>query len=207
MLLVMLVPFRCPAARKLNVLRGLGMTIAFSLLFLLLTRGTAGAAALGSVLSEYRAASGAETVFPYVHRHTVEMKPLDLLPKNAGKGLAYLKGSTDSALNRAGGLVPCLLAAAGVPLAVFSAVRNRKKDPDGSGHPDLIPALTEAGMLLPWLAVGLKLTLDWRRCAEILVLPLSLLAREEPHVGSLHKIPLVHLCSCQSCRQIQAHGK
>ena len=176
MLLVMLVPFRCPASRRMKVLRGLGMTIAFSLLFLLLTRGTAGVAALGSVLLEYRAAAGADTVFPYVHRHTVEMKPLDLLPKNAGKGLAYLKGGTDSALNRAGGLGPCLMAAAGVPLAVFSAVRNRKKEPDGTGRPDLIPALTEAGMLLPWLAVGLKLTLDWRRCAEILVLPLSLLA-------------------------------
>ena len=177
-LLILLVPFRCTAARRLKALRGLGMTLGFALAFLFLTRGTAGIAAIPAVFSEYRAVTGEGSVFPYVHLYTVEMKPLSLLPDAAGKGPAvFLAGGTDSVLNRAGGLIPCLAAAAGIPLAVMAAVKKGNgSEPAENRNTGLIPSLTEAGMLLLWLAVGLKLTLDWRRCAEIMVLPLSLLA-------------------------------
>ena len=175
-LLILLVPFRCRAARRMKALRGFGLVIGFSLLFLLLCRGTSGLAALGSVLTEYGAVTGADPGFPYVHRYTVEMQPLAALP-DPGKGLqAFLTGGTDSLLNRMGGLIPCLLAAASLPLALVSAAGKRRNTAPESLGESIIPVLAEAGMLLPWLAAGLKLSLDWRRCAEIAVLPLALMA-------------------------------
>ena len=177
---ILLLFVRSAWGRRLAALRGFGMTAGFSLLFLFLFRSSTGVKALGDVFAIFQSVSGtgSSSAFPFTHQYTQEMLPLAGLPDVSADGvLSLLQGGTGSVLSMAGGLIPCLMAALWLPLGILACKKtDRHETPADGRRADPVPFAAEAGILLLWLAAGVKLALGSRRFAEIVVLPLPLLA-------------------------------
>ena len=165
---VLLYPFRYSWKRRLAALRGYVLAIGAALALVFLFRGLPGIRALGGILSVFGFVSASSNSFPFVHQFTAEMQPLSPL---SGSFAALLRGSADSLVNQLGGLLPLLLAAGALVLALIP----QKKRPEGP-HGEIISSLLEGGMLLLWLGAGIKLALPRQRFMEIAVLPLAVLA-------------------------------
>ena len=175
-LLVAAFAFHCPWRRRLLVVRGWLFSVLPALLFIWIFRGVPGLESLAEVISTFRSVGGLTSAFPFMFRYTGEMQPIPLLPDPGSQGIfSFLQADLSTGLGCMGGLIPCLLAAAGFPLALFFARRkNGPEDPEN--HRDaLIAALTEAGILFLWLAFGLVLMRTKRRFTEIAVLPAAVL--------------------------------
>ena len=174
-LLVMACAGRCPFRRRLTVARGWLFSILPALGFVFLFRGQTGLNALMSVTDVLRSVSGSSNVFPFIYQYTGEMQPLPLLP--AGQGiLSFFSADIRNGTGAMGGLICCLLAAACIPLAVFLSRRKKDAPDPENNREERIAVLTEAGMLLLWLALGVVLMRSKRRFAEISVLPAAVLA-------------------------------
>ena len=158
-LLVMAGTGRCPLRRRLTVARGWVFSVLSALAFVFLLRGEIGINALKSVISTFRSVSGSVNVFPFVHQYTGEMQSIPLFPAGA-----------------MGGLSPCLLLLAALPLALTAALRRRETPETEDRRDALIAALTEAGILFLWLGFGVVLMRTKRRFTEIAVLPAAVLA-------------------------------
>ena len=174
-LLILAVPSRIPFRRRLTALRGFGMTVGCALLFLLLLRGPTGVRVLGNVLSTFRSVTGGgPSAYPYAHQYTSEMQAIPGLPE--GGMLSLFQGGTESLLNRLGGVIPCLLAAAGVILILLIPFLRRREGEQAPAAEERLAGLSETGILILWLAAGLKLSLGSQRIAEIAALPFAVLA-------------------------------
>ncbi len=176
-LLVMLFAFRCPRRRRMLVVRGWLLSVLPALVFIFAFRGKPGLEALLEVLDTFRSVSGLTSAFPFMFQFTGEMQPIPMLPDPEAGGLsAVLRADLASGTGSLGGLIPCLLAAAGIPLAFFSARRKGEAEDRENNRDTLIAALTETGILLLWLAFGIVLMRSKRRFTEIAVLPAAILA-------------------------------
>ena len=168
---------RCPFRRKLVAVRGWLLSILPVLLLVFLFRGAAGLEALGSVISIFRSVSGSADAFPFGWQFIGEMQALAYLPDTASRGVVSLL-ATDlrSGLGAVGGILPCLFAAAAVPLGIICS-RQPRKEPDAPDRADRrIAALTEAAVMLLWLGFGVVLMKSRQRFTEIAALPAAVLA-------------------------------
>ena len=174
-LLAVLCPMRYSLGRRWQVLRGGLLSLGFSLLGVLIVRGVAGLQALGQIISVFRSVSSSSNDFPFAHQFTGEMLSIPYLPDVGSRGaLSLLQGSISTVLGCMGGAIPCLLAAAFLPVGAGRALKRRTSE--AARHDAMIAVLLEIGMLALWLAAGVKLTGPRRRFAEIAVLPLAMLA-------------------------------
>ena len=164
--------FRAGAAPGETVrpaLRGALLFLAFSLVLLFLTGGAGTLRQLFSVWGQYRSVMGSDDSMPYALAYTLEMQPVPFLPGGALRNL--LKGDLRSVLGRLGGLIPCVLAAAYLPLRLLT---SRKKS---GGRAEEAAALAlETAFLGLWTAGGLYLTATGARFTRIAVLPVCVLA-------------------------------
>ena len=173
-LLIMAVPSRVPFRRRCTALRGFGMTVGIALLFLWILRGTAGVQTLGSILSTFRSVSGGgASAYPYAHQYTSEMRAIPGWP---GGVPALFQGGIDTLLNRMGGVLPCLFALAGTLLVLLVPFLRKRETGEGARAEERLAGLSETGILVLWLAAGLKLSLGSQRFAEIAALPFAILA-------------------------------
>ena len=168
-------PMGYSARRRGQVLRGWLLCLGFSLLGVFLLRGVTGLQTLGQILSVFGSVSGSSNDFPFAHQYTEEMGAIPYLPDVGSQGvLSLLQGSIDTVLGCLGGVIPCVMAAVFLILGPGKALRRRQEP--AARHDAMIAALLELGMLLLWLAAGVKLSGPSRRFAEIAVLPLTVLA-------------------------------
>ena len=175
-LLAVLCPMRYSLGRRWQVLRGGLLSLGFSLLGVFIVRGVAGLQALGQIISVFGAvSSNSSNDFPFAYQFTGEMLSIPYLPDVGSRGaLSLLQGSISTVLGCMGGAIPCLLAAAFLPVGAGRALKRRTSE--AARHDAMIAVLLEIGMLALWLAAGVKLTGPRRRFAEIAVLPLAMLA-------------------------------
>ena len=173
--LVMAGTGRCPLRRRLAVARGWVFSVLSALAFVYLFRGRAGIDDLKNVISTLRSVGDSVNVFPFAYQYTGEMQPISLLP--AGQGvLSVFSADIGSGTGAMGGLIPCVLLLAALPLALAAALRRRETQETEDRQDALIAALTEAGILFLWLAFGVVLMRSRRRFTEIAVLPEAILA-------------------------------
>ncbi|MBQ3277417.1 MAG: hypothetical protein IJH47_10300 [Oscillospiraceae bacterium] len=154
-------------------LRGALLFLLFSVILLLLTGGATTVRQLVSARRQYRSLMGSTDSMPYVLAHTVEMQTLPFLPGGALRDL--LKGDLRSVLGRLGGLIPCVLAAAYLPLRLLT-LRSERGDAGEAAGKEPAALAMEAGFLGVWTAAGLVLVGTGVRFSRIAVLPVCVLA-------------------------------
>lgn len=172
-LLILLWPARIPYARRGKALRGLGLSLAAVLLGVLAAHGMNGLRALLGVMDIFRAVSGSTDAFPGAFIYTSEMLSRPLLPRTLGLS-ALLRADNATVLGALGGALPCLLAAAALPLTGALALKSPSRSPERQEA--LLSLIPEIGILGLWLAAGMVLSRSSMRFGEIAVLPLCVLA-------------------------------
>lgn len=175
MILILLCPMRIPFCRRLQAGRGWLISVLCALAMVFVCRGNAGVDGLGQLFTAFRNVGGSSNSFPFVHQYTGEMQALPFLPEDRS-ALSLLSGNLYSAVGCMGGILPCLLIAAAVPLGLFRTLRRKEHPEAPQRHDAMIALLTEIGMLVLWLAFGVKLTETRRRFAEITALPGAVMA-------------------------------
>ena len=154
-------------------MRGLGFTIAASLLILFCFRGLEGITDLVSVvLSLARTITGIDSVYPNAFRFTGEMLAPVVLPDLRVEGpFSLIYSATDTLLMKLGGIIPCLLA-----LSAFPLMLRKLRRTDGGFSLERSALWTEVGFFAPWLLAGILLAARYQRFSEIASLPLAMLA-------------------------------
>ncbi len=158
-----------PGETARPALRGALLFLAFSLILLLLTGGAGTVRQLFSAREQYRSVMGSGDSMPYALAYTLEMQPRPFLPGGAIRNL--LKGDLRSVLGRLGGVIPCALAAAYLPLRLLTRRKKSVLLPE-----DAAALAAETAFLGLWTAGGLYLTAAGDRFARIAVLPVCVLA-------------------------------
>ena len=163
--------------RKWRLLRGGLIAQTANLLLLFVTGGTDSIKRLLSVFDLFRSATGnTASSMPNPYTFVSEMKSVRKIP--GFSPLELVKANTGSVMGMLGGLIPCILAAAAVPLAVVLIIVRRKRASaeDKETHDtDLVSVCVGAGFLLPWLVLSLYLAFSSIRYCQIAVLPVCLL--------------------------------
>ena len=180
LILVMACVPRCPFRRRLAAVRGWLISIVSALLLVFLFRGTSGLKELGSVISIFMSVGGVIVdTFPLGWKFIGEMQAIPYLPDTGTQGiLSLLQAGLDTGVGALGGILPCLLALAALPLGIVLSRRKRKEtDADAPDRCDRrIAVLTEAALLVLWLGFGVVLMRSRRRFTEIAALPVGVLA-------------------------------
>lgn len=175
LILVLLCPMRIPFRRRLQVLRGFAITVVSALALVFAFRGTAGLSELGSLLTAFRNVSGSVSSLPFKYQYTGEMQAMAYLPEDKSV-LSLLRAGIGTELGCMGGILPCVFILLAFPLGIFRALRKKELPEAPRRHDAMIALLVEIGMLVLWLAAGVKLTAGSRRFAEIIVLPGAVIA-------------------------------
>ncbi|MBP1587382.1 MAG: hypothetical protein ILO53_03145 [Clostridia bacterium] len=166
-----------PWRRKWQMIRGGLLAQGFTYILLFVTGGVAALKRVLSVLDLLRSSSGAgAAALPGAYDFVGEMRRIRKLPGLSPVEL--VKANTGSVMGMLGGLIPCLLAAAAIPLAIlilFLKAKRKGVDASGGEGNGVAELMVDAGFLLPWLVLSLYLAFSSVRYCEIAVLPVCLL--------------------------------
>ncbi len=180
-LIILLVPsktFPQPSRRRRwLVIRGGLVSLLTSALLLFITGGIRALRQLLAVLELFRSATGTgSAAMPDAYVFTSEMR---MLRKTYGSSLrSMISANTRSILGMLGGAIPCVLAALMIPftfIVLWRKLRDQDEEVSREGREEIPLFIVDAGFLLPWLLLSLKLAFTSVRYAEISVIPVSLL--------------------------------